>query len=108
MFCKNQFENNLSKIPDRAIKTIKTFFDVADKKGMSIESAIEKLSYIPAKIFKIRDRGRIARGMYADINMLDKDLNINSVMINGKFVLENGNFKDINKDTAKSIRFYNK
>lgn len=101
-------ENNLDKIPDRAIKTIKTFIDIADKSGMRIESAIEKLSYLPAKIFKIKDRGRIARGMYADINILDKDFNVSSVMINGKFVLENGEMKDIKKDTAKAIKFYNK
>jgi N-acyl-D-aspartate/D-glutamate deacylase len=44
---------------------------VRDKKLMSLEKAVHKLTGEPAHIFGIADRGRIALGMHADLMLFD-------------------------------------
>ena len=44
---------------------------VRDKKAMSLEQAVAKLTSEPADLFGISDRGRLAEGLAADIVVFD-------------------------------------
>jgi N-acyl-D-amino-acid deacylase len=83
---------------------------VLEKGILSLEEAIRKITYLPAKIFKIHKRGVIKEGYYADIVLFDPSeiedtatfenpfgisRGIKYVIINGKFSVENGLINDI-------------
>ena len=79
---------------------------VKEKKVLSLEEAIMKITSFPAQnILRIKDRGVIKEGAYADIVMMDFDKlrenedfrkpyktpeGIKHVFVNGKIVCENG------------------
>ena len=44
---------------------------VRERQIMSLEDAIKKLTFLPASVFGIRDRGLLRRGMAADIFVFD-------------------------------------
>ena len=44
---------------------------VRERQIMSLEDAIKKLTFLPASIFGIHDRGLLRRGMAADIFVFD-------------------------------------
>jgi N-acyl-D-aspartate/D-glutamate deacylase len=86
--------------------------------SLSVEEAIRRLTSAPADAFGIRERGRLAPGQYADINVIDFDgLNIevpefvfdfpagagrwtqkssgyDYTLVNGEVVVEGGQHKD--------------
>ena len=83
---------------------------VLEKKILSLEEAIRKITYLPAKIFKIHKRGVIKEGYYADIVIFDPSeiedtatfenpfgiaKGIKYVIVNGKIAVENGLINDI-------------
>ncbi|MFA6365412.1 MAG: amidohydrolase family protein [Candidatus Paceibacterota bacterium] len=59
---------------------------VSEKKIMSIEKAIQKISSLPAQKYSIEKRGLIKEGYYADLVILSKD-KPRDVFINGVRVL---------------------
>ena len=76
---------------------------VRDKKIISLENAIHKITYLPAEKIGLKDRGRIQEGAFADLVIFDFDtINDNStytdphhfpsgiknVLVNGIMVLE--------------------
>ncbi len=78
---------------------------VRDEKVISLEEAIYKLSGLPASNLKIRNRGFLKIGNYADIVVFDPDsiqdfadfenpmqyaTGVNHVFVNGTHVLDNG------------------
>ena len=44
---------------------------VRDKGVLTVEEAIRKMTSLPAQVFRIRDRGMLREGMYADITVFD-------------------------------------
>jgi beta-aspartyl-dipeptidase (metallo-type) len=64
--------------------------DAVMVENIPLETALKVLTSNPAKILKLKNKGRIETGMDADILLLDKDLNINAVFAMGKQVVENG------------------
>jgi N-acyl-D-amino-acid deacylase len=76
------------------------------KQGViSLEEAIRKMTSLPAQTFRLRGRGMIKEGFYADITIFDKDKfedratfsaphqysqGLHYVIVNGKLVVENG------------------
>ena len=79
---------------------------VRDDGIISLEEAINKLTFNPAKTLKIDKRGALKKGYYADVVIFDKDKiqdyatfsnphqfskGVNHVIVNGKQVLNNGN-----------------
>ncbi len=46
---------------------------VRERKALTLEQAVRKLSALPASRVGITDRGRIAEGLYADITVFDAD-----------------------------------
>jgi N-acyl-D-amino-acid deacylase len=78
---------------------------VRDRNILSLEEAIRKMTSLPAQILSIDSRGLIKEGYYADITIFDASTvidkatfedphqyaeGINSVIVNGKVVVENG------------------
>lgn len=56
---------------DNFTRVIKDF--VFNKKLMDIQTAIRKMTSLPAEKFKIKQRGKIAEGWFADIAVIDLD-----------------------------------
>ena len=90
---------------------------VRDVGAISIERAVNKASYLPAQHFRLEDRGHLAVGAYADINVFDINaLKINAtfnepckyssgmdyVIINGDPVIANGEF--LGKRSGRVLR----
>ena len=78
---------------------------VRERNIISLEEAIRKMTSLPAKILSIDRRGLIKEGYYADITIFDKNViadkstfedphqyavGVNSVIVNGIIVVENG------------------
>lgn len=82
---------------------------VRELKILSLEEAISKMTYLPAKKLGIKDRGIIKEGAYADITIFDPEKiadkatyddpfqypeGIEYVILNGNIVVENGKYID--------------
>jgi N-acyl-D-amino-acid deacylase len=80
---------------------------VRERKIMPLETAILKMTSMPAARLKLADRGRIATGMAADAVVFDPDtvadtatferphrypIGIPHVIVNGQFVLRDGDY----------------
>lgn len=63
---------------------------VADEK-ISLETALQVLTSNPARILKLKQKGKIAPGMDADLLLLDKNFEIHSVFAMGVLLIENYN-----------------
>lgn len=83
---------------------------VREKKFLSIEEALKKITSLPAKVFNVENRGIIKEGAFADITILDfekvkdnstfntplkKPSGIDYVIVNGKIAIENGIYTQI-------------
>jgi len=61
---------------------------VLGKKLMTIEAAIKKITYDPARYFGIKDRGVIEEGRVADLVLLNKDdWKVKEVILGGRLAL---------------------
>ena len=86
-------EDGVAKLPDRtafagsvatADRLIRTMIGLAD---VPLEEAIRMITITPARILKIdKTKGSIEIGKEADLVLFDKDININTTIINGKVV----------------------
>ncbi|MFW6131195.1 MAG: N-acyl-D-amino-acid deacylase family protein [Candidatus Aminicenantaceae bacterium] len=78
---------------------------VREKKVISLEEAVRKMTSLPASVLGLKKRGLIHEGMYADITIFDKDkfkdkatyskphqysTGLHYVIVNGKIVLYQG------------------
>lgn len=89
-------EDGVAKLPDRtafagsvatADRLIRTMIGLAD---VPLEEAIRMITLTPARILKIdKTKGSIEIGKEADLVLFDKDININTTIINGKVVYKN-------------------
>jgi len=52
--------------------------------GLTLADASNRLSRYPADYLGVTDRGRLAEGAYADLVLLDTDLNLNEVFVEGE------------------------
>jgi len=86
-------EDNVAKMPDRscfagsvatANRLVRTMVTMAD---VPLLEAIQMASLTPATIMKINDKkGSLEIGKDADIVIFDKDINVETTIINGKVV----------------------
>lgn len=58
--------------------------------GLPLETALRVLTLNPATILKLKQKGRIAKGLDADVVLLSDNLEIHSVIALGQVVVENG------------------
>jgi N-acyl-D-amino-acid deacylase len=63
-------------------------FYVREKGVLSLEEAIRKMTSLPAQVFKLKDRGLLKEGMYADICVFDLENGLSAVIVNGKIAIE--------------------
>jgi N-acyl-D-amino-acid deacylase len=78
---------------------------VRKEHALSVQEAVRKLSALPADNLSLADRGRLARGKFADIVVFDPDTiqdhatydkphqlstGVSDVLVNGKFALRDG------------------
>jgi N-acetylglucosamine-6-phosphate deacetylase len=52
--------------------------------GLSIADASNRLSLFPAEYLKLPDRGRLSAGAWADLVVLDRDLRLQAVYVEGE------------------------
>ncbi len=82
---------------------------VREKKLLSLEDAIRRMTSLPAARLKVGDRGLMRAGMLADIVVFDPDLiadraeyakphqyavGVRDVLVNGEFILRSGKMTD--------------
>ncbi len=59
--------------------------------GVALEPALRTLTSTPARVLGLRDRGRIAPGLRADLTLLDRrTLEVRSVIAGGRILMEDG------------------
>jgi beta-aspartyl-dipeptidase (metallo-type) len=63
--------------------------DAVVEEKIPFETALQVLTSNPARILKLRQKGKIASGMDADLLLLDKNFEIHSVFAMGILLLEN-------------------
>ena len=78
---------------------------VREEKALTIEDAVRKLSYLPATNLKLKDRGKLNEGYFADIVVFDPasiqdnatfekphqlSTGVSEVFVNGALTIENG------------------
>lgn len=57
--------------------------------GMPLETALMPFTSTPAKILKFESKGHIKEGLDADLVLLDKKLNVHTVIARGKIMVKN-------------------
>ena len=67
---------------------IKAIKDSVKKQNIPLEIAIRALTSNPAKAFKLKNKGRIEKGFDADLCLLDKNLDIDTVIAKGKVMVQ--------------------
>jgi N-acyl-D-aspartate/D-glutamate deacylase len=64
---------HVGTICDASVSTFLLTEWVRKRKAMTLEHAVHRLTQKPARMFRFNDRGVIARGMKADLNVIDLD-----------------------------------
>jgi beta-aspartyl-dipeptidase (metallo-type) len=68
-----------------------TFAEAVLQEGVPLEAALRAITANPARIFKEKDRGRLAVGCMADLVFLDAaNLAVHTVLAAGRTLMENG------------------
>lgn len=89
---KSIIEDDVAKLPDRTAfaGSVATMDRVYRTMGEAIGNNLIELSKMasttPAKVMGLKDRGEIAVGKRADLIVLDKNLNIEKVMLKGETI----------------------
>jgi beta-aspartyl-dipeptidase (metallo-type) len=68
---------------------IKAIKDCVNKENIPLEKALRAITCNPAKILKLKNKGRIEADMDADICLLDEELNVDTVIAKGKLMVQN-------------------
>ncbi len=75
----------------RSTCLIKAIKECAYRENIPLEIALRAITCNPAKILKLKNKGRIDKGMDADLCLLDDNLDIDTVIAKGKIMVQNKN-----------------
>ncbi len=64
---------HVSQIMDSSLQTHMLAHWVRDERAFTLEEAVHRMSQVPARVWGFEDRGVLAEGMAADINIFDPD-----------------------------------
>gem|GEM_PF-1722414 len=67
---------------------IKAIKDCVNKESISLEKALRAITCNPAKILKLKNKGKIEVNMDADVCLLDEELNIDTVIAKGRLMVQ--------------------
>ncbi|GHS96661.1 isoaspartyl dipeptidase [Synergistales bacterium] len=65
--------------------------DMVKREGFSLTDALKTMTVNPARVYKLNKKGRVAEGKDADILLLDKNLDVDTVIARGKLMLREKN-----------------
>lgn len=68
---------------------IKAIKDCVNKENIPLEKALRAITCNPAKILKLKNKGRIEINMDADLCLLDEVLDVDTVIAKGKVMVQN-------------------
>jgi len=91
-----------SALGERARNTFPKFLETVAP-VLPLESAIEKITSLPAKILNLKNRGVIKEGNVADL-VIFKDCKIRDVIVSGRIAVRDGEYQDIR--AGKILRHY--
>ncbi len=81
--------------PERSYRTFIRLLELAEKeKILALETAIYKVTGLPAQRLGLKNRGLIRDGYFADL-VIFKDAEIREVILNGQRVVRDGKFQNI-------------
>jgi len=76
-------------------KTFTRFLELAEKdRILPIETAVYKMTGLPAQRLGLKDRGLVKEGFFADL-VLFKDGQVRETIVNGKRVVKDGKFEEV-------------
>jgi N-acyl-D-amino-acid deacylase len=76
--------------PERSLRTFPKYLRLAgNREDLSLEEAIKKITYVPAKKFGLRGRGAIKERNFADLTLL-RGSQVVHVIINGRVAVRDG------------------
>ena len=65
---------------DRALRNL------VDVIGLALDDAARRVSTFPADFLELKDRGRLVAGAWADVVVLDRDLRLQQVFLEGEAI----------------------
>ncbi|MDA3943674.1 MAG: beta-aspartyl-peptidase [Bacteroidetes bacterium] len=81
-------QGKLVKLEMGSLKSLHSeWTDMINNEGLTIPVALKTITENPAKILKLHTKGQIKSGFDADLLLLDNNLNLRSVMANGKWMM---------------------
>jgi N-acyl-D-aspartate/D-glutamate deacylase len=73
-------------------KSFKKFLEMAKKVNMPLEKAVSKITFFPAQLLGLKNRGVIRTDCFADL-IVFKDEEVKEVLINGWRIVKDGKFQ---------------
>lgn len=67
---------------------IKAIKECVYRENIPLETALRALTSNPAKVLKLKNKGRIEKNMDADLCLLDKNLDVDTVIAKGKIMVQ--------------------
>ncbi|WP_137789938.1 beta-aspartyl-peptidase [Bacillus sp. E(2018)] len=64
--------------------------DAVQTEGVPLHEALQTITSNPARVLKLKQKGRLQEGLDADLVLLNKDLSIDSVIANGQVMVREG------------------
>ncbi|MBX4341088.1 amidohydrolase family protein, partial [Mycobacterium tuberculosis] len=64
--------------------------DAVQTEGVPLHEALQTITSNPARVLKLKQKGRLQEGLDADLVMLNEDLSIDSVIANGQVMVREG------------------
>lgn len=88
--------NKVGELIGLGIGSVQSLFrevkDAVKKDGVKLEDAIKVITSNPARALKLNSKGKIEKGMDADVVIIDKDqFKIVNVIVEGRYALSEGN-----------------
>jgi beta-aspartyl-dipeptidase (metallo-type) len=64
--------------------------EAVQEEGLPLETALRVITSNPARILKLKQKGRLAPGLDADLVLLDRDLGVRTVVAKGRLLMKQG------------------